>query len=98
VASRGYKESHGPIDMVVVLSVPAQGRPTRDNPDYEPPGTIVYRFEFETLEDAKGFIDTSDDIDGLLNAAIMMDTPTDDIEAPFGEYEIQPRRWEAPDE
>jgi hypothetical protein len=67
-----YRESHGPIDMVVVLSVPPEYRP---NGSGEPAGTIVYRFEFDTLLDAKDFIDTSDDIPGLLSAHLMADLP-----------------------
>jgi hypothetical protein len=32
------------------------------------PCTRVFRFEFETVEDALGFLDTSEDIPGLVDA------------------------------
>jgi hypothetical protein len=42
-------ETVGPIDVVIVVNVPA-------DIDTEPPYTKVYRYEFETLRDAEEYI------------------------------------------
>lgn len=79
-----YSDSHGPIDMIVVLSVPPEMEYEYSiEVVKEHAYTKVFRFEFETMLDALNFIDTSDEPAGLQNAALLMDTPTDDINAPF---------------
>lgn len=72
-----YQDGHGPVDMVVTLAVPAQltGHTHLD----KPAGTIVFRFQFRTIRDALGFIDTSDDIPGLL-CADLLESHGDDSE------------------
>jgi hypothetical protein len=54
------------VEMIVTVVIPA----TKD----EPAGTKIFRFEFETEDDALGFIDTSEDIPGLVHGEFMRGT------------------------
>jgi hypothetical protein len=57
----------GTVDVVVVISGIEHDESPGNRPvDYA--GTKVYRFEFETEQDALMFLDTSDEPHGLVHA------------------------------
>jgi hypothetical protein len=69
----------GSVDMVVTIS----GVVLEDGAVYA--GTKVYRFEFETEENAMAFLDTSDEPDGLIDSNMLAAMDPEDYAQTFGQ-------------
>jgi hypothetical protein len=54
--------------MIEVIAYFVYQQTLAGRPSFTVPATKAFRFEFETLEDAEAFLDTSEDIRGLVSS------------------------------